>query len=292
VLSAQQFVARGEAVQAMKAEGIEYEQRMDLLEEVTYPKPLEGLLREAFDTYRASQPWIGDFDISPKSVIRDMYERAMSFGEYIAFYRLARSEGLVLRYLSDAYRTLRSTVPDDLKNEDLLDLIEWLGELVRQTDSSVLDEWEALIDPAAVEAAARREESEEAVVPPAPKLLTSNPRAFRILVRNELFRRVTLAAREAWDELGELDSSSGFDAERWASSMDHYYDVHDSVGIGPHARSAALLILEEGADVWRARQIFDDPAGDHDWGISAEVDLAASNETGAAVVRVVAVDQL
>ncbi|GLK18914.1 superfamily II RNA helicase [Herbiconiux flava] len=292
VLSAQQFVARGEAVQAMKAEGIEYEQRMELLDEVTYPKPLLGLLSEAFDTYRASQPWIGDFDISPKSVIRDMYERAMSFGEYIAFYRLPRSEGLVLRYLSDAYRTLRSTVPDELKNDDLLDLIEWLGELVRQTDSSVLDEWEALIDPAAVEAAARREESEEAVVPPAPKLLTSNPRAFRILVRNELFRRVTLAAREAWDELGELDGSSGFTADRWATAMDDYYDVHDSVGIGPHARSAALLILEEQPTVWRARQIFDDPAGDHDWGITAEIDLAASNEAGTAVVRVTAVDQL
>lgn len=292
VLSAQQFVARGEAVQAMKAEGIEYEQRMELLDEVTYPKPLLGLLSEAFDTYRASQPWIGDFDISPKSVIRDMYERAMSFGEYIAFYRLPRSEGLVLRYLSDAYRTLRSTVPDELKNDDLLDLIEWLGELVRQTDSSVLDEWEALIDPAAVEAAARREESEEAVVPPAPKLLTSNPRAFRILVRNELFRRVTLAAREAWDELGELDASSGFTADRWATAMDDYYDVHDSVGIGPHARSAALLILEEQPTVWRARQIFDDPAGDHDWGITAEIDLAASNEAGTAVVRVTAVDQL
>ncbi|MCS5719910.1 DUF3516 domain-containing protein [Herbiconiux sp. CPCC 205763] len=292
VLSAQQFVARGEAVQAMKAEGIEYEQRMELLDEVSYPKPLAGLLGEAFDTYRATQPWIGDFDISPKSVIRDMYERAMSFGEYTTFYRLARSEGLVLRYLSDAYRTLRTTVPDEYKNDDLLDLIEWLGELVRQTDSSVLDEWEALINPEAVAAAAAREDSEEAIVPPAPRLLTSNPRAFRILVRNELFRRVTLAAREAWTELGELDAASGFSATRWAEAMDDYYDVHDAVGIGPHARSAALLILEETPTVWRARQIFDDPAGDHDWGISAEIDLAASNEAGVAVVRVTAVDQL
>jgi superfamily II RNA helicase len=292
VLSAQQFVARGEAVQAMKAEGIEYEQRMELLDEITYPKPLAGLLGEAFDTYRATQPWIGDFDISPKSVIRDMYERAMSFGEYTTFYRLARSEGLVLRYLSDAYRTLRTTVPDEFKNDDLLDLIEWLGELVRQTDSSVLDEWEALINPEAVAAAAAREDSEEAIVPPAPRLLTSNPRAFRILVRNELFRRVTLAAREAWTELGELDAAAGFSADRWASAMDDYYDVHDAVGIGPHARSAALLILEEGPAVWRARQIFDDPAGDHDWGISAEIDLAASNEAGVAVVKITAVDQL
>jgi superfamily II RNA helicase len=292
VLSAQQFVARGEAVQAMKAEGLDYDQRMDLLDDVTYPKPLAGLLGEAFDTYRASQPWIGDFDISPKSVIRDMYERAMSFGEYVAFYRLARSEGLVLRYLSDAYRTLRTTVPDEHKNDDLLDLIEWLGELVRQTDSSVLDEWEALINPDAVAAAAARENEDDAIVPPAPRLLTSNPRAFRILVRNELFRRVTLAAREAWDELGELDAASGWNADRWAQAMDDYFDVHDSVGIGPHARSAALLILDEEPGLWRARQIFDDPAGDHDWGISAEIDLAASNEAGVAVVRVTGVNEL
>jgi superfamily II RNA helicase len=301
VLSAQQFVARGEAVAAMKAEGLDYDQRMDLLDDVTYPKPLSGLLGEAFATYRLSQPWIGDFDISPKSVVRDMYERAMTFGEYIAFYRLARSEGLVLRYLSDAYRTLRSTVPDEYKSDDLIDLIEWLGELVRQTDSSVLDEWEALIDPAAVAAAADREESAP-IVPPAPKRLTSNLRAFRILVRNELFRRVTLAAREAWEELGELDSASGFGAARWAEAMDDYYDVHDSLGIGPHARGAALLMLDEKSApsenlpreplVWRARQIFDDPAGDHDWGITAEIDLAASDEAGVAVVHVLAVDQL
>lgn len=299
VLSAQQFAARGEAVQAMKAEGIEYDERMELLEQVTHPKPLAGLLGEAFDTYRASQPWIGDFDIAPKSVVRDMYERAMSFGEYIAFYKLSRSEGLVLRYLSDAYRTLRSTVPDDLKNEDLVDLIEWLGELVRQTDSSVLDEWEAMVDPdaAAAAQAAAASSAAEAVVPPAPRRLTANPRAFRVLVRNELFRRVTLAAREAWDELGELDAASGWNADRWADAMDAYYDEHDSLGIGPHARSAALLLLDEGpaavADgVWRARQIFDDPAGDHDWGLTAEFDLAASDAAGTAVLRLLAVDRL
>jgi hypothetical protein len=158
----------------------------------------------------------------------------------------------------------------------------------------VLDEWEALINPDAVLEAL---DDEQAVVPPAPRLLTSNPRAFRILVRNELFRRVSLAARDAFDELGELDAAAGFGADRWQAAMDDYYDVHDSVGIGPHARSAALLILEEdekvaGAGLWRARQIFDDPAGDHDWGITAEIDLAASNEAGVAVVRVLAVDQL
>jgi superfamily II RNA helicase len=147
VLSAQQFQARGEAVAAMKAEGIEYDERMEALETVTHPKPHDELLNEAFVTYASSQPWVADFELSPKAVVRDLYERAMTFGEFIAFYRLARSEGVVLRYLSDAYRALNQTVPLDLRTEELRDIIEWIGELVRQVDSSLLDEWEELVHP-------------------------------------------------------------------------------------------------------------------------------------------------
>src|SRR5690606_37371755 len=103
VLTAQESKARGEAVAAMKAEGIEYEQRMELLEDVTHPQPLADLLEEAYELYRRGHPWVADHQLSPKSVVRDMYERAMTFVEYISFYQLARSEGLVLRYLADAY---------------------------------------------------------------------------------------------------------------------------------------------------------------------------------------------
>ena len=288
VLRGQQFAARGEAVAAMKREGIEYDERMALLAEITHPKPLDELLRYAFETYKLSQPWIADFELSPKSVVRDMYERAMSFGEFVGFYKLARSEGVVLRYLSDAYRAARQTIPAEAKTEDLLDLIEWLGELVRQVDSSLLDEWEELIHP---DAAAHAAEA-HVVLPPAPHRLTTNVRAFRILVRNELFRRVQLAALEHYDELGELDAASGFGTDAWANAMDGYFGEHDQVLAGADARSSALLILEEGASVWTARQIFDDPVGDHDWGISAEVDLAASDEQGFAVIRVTGVNRL
>ena len=144
VLAAQLFRARGEAVAQMKADGIEYEERMELLEEVTYPMPLADLLEAAYDIYRRGHPWVADHELAPKSVARDMYERAMSFTEYIGFYGLSRSEGLVLRYLADAYKALRQTVPEEARTEELSDLIEWLGELVRQVDSSLLDEWERL----------------------------------------------------------------------------------------------------------------------------------------------------
>ena len=147
VLSAQQHKARGEAVAQMKADGIEYEERMERLEEVTYPKPLEELLTAAYEIYRRGHPWVEDYEIAPKSVVRDMSEQAMGFGDAIGYYGLARSEGILLRYLAGAFRALRQTVPEEAKTDELRDLVEWLGELVRQTDSSLLDEWEELRNP-------------------------------------------------------------------------------------------------------------------------------------------------
>src|SRR5450756_1033251 len=133
----------------MKAEGIEYDARMELLDAVTWPKPLEEILEAGYEIYRRGHPWVGDYHVSPKAIVRDMFERAMTFGEYVQFYGLTRSEGVVLRYLADAYKALRQTVPDQAKTEELIDLIEWLGELVRQVDSSLIDEWERLRNPAA-----------------------------------------------------------------------------------------------------------------------------------------------
>ncbi|MGF3057353.1 DEAD/DEAH box helicase [Microbacterium sp. YY-01] len=281
VLSQQEFQARGEAVAAMKAEGIEYDERMELLEQITYPRPLDELLHAAFETFSAAQPWIRDSELHPKSVVRDMYERAMSFGEYVAFYKTARSEGVVLRYLSDAYRAASQTIPEHLKNDELRDLIEWLGELVRQVDSSLLDEWEELVS-----AGPARADNSEPIVPPAPRTLTSNERAFRILVRNELFRRVLLAARDDVEELGRLDPDFG--EARWDDALARYYDEHDEILTGADARSSALLLIDtaENPREWVVHQIIDDPAGHHDWRITARVDLDASDAVGEAVIAI------
>jgi superfamily II RNA helicase len=291
VLSAQQHKARGEAVAQMKADGMEYEERMDLLDKVTYPKPLEELLEAAYDVYRRSSPWVADYELAPKSVARDMYERAMTFVDYVNFYTLPRSEGLLLRYLADAFKALKHTMPEEMRTDDVNDLIEWLGELVRQVDSSLLDEWEELVNPG---------EEAPAVTPHAfdekPPPVTANKRAFRVMVRNELFHRVELAALRNYDALGEMDSASGWDADRWFEAMEEYFDAHDQLGTGPDARGPALLMIDEQPEdrpgVWAVRQIFADPEDHHDWGISAEVDLAASDEAGTAVLVVTDVNQL
>ncbi|GAS93945.1 DEAD/DEAH box helicase [Mycolicibacterium canariasense] len=281
ILAAQLNKARGEAVAQMKADGIEYDERIELLDEVTYPKPLQELLEHTFEVYLRSNPWAADGKLSPKSVVREMWERAHTFREFVSEYGLTRSEGAVLRYLSDVFKALRSGVPAAARTDELADIVEWLGELVRQVDSSLLDEWEKLTS---------GELSETAPVTVPVRALTANDRAFTAMVRNALFRRVELFARRRWAELGALDD--GWSAPRWEELGSAYYAEHDEVGTGPDARGPALLIFDRHPDVWRVRQILDDPAGDHDWGFEMEVDLAASDEEGSPVVRMTGAGRL
>ncbi|MDT7760200.1 MAG: hypothetical protein QOH27_6098, partial [Mycobacterium sp.] len=224
ILAAQLKKARGEAVAAMKAEGIEYDQRMELLDDVTYPKPLEEVLEHVFALYLQSNPWAADGQLSPKSIVREMWERAFTFREFVSVYGLTRSEGAVLRYLSDAFKALRSGVPASARTEEVTDVVEWLGELVRQVDSSLLDEWEQLTNP-------DQPHDVPVAVPARPRPLTGNERAFTAMVRNALFRRVELFARRRWYDLGELDGGSGWTADRWEEAVRAYFDEHDDVGI-------------------------------------------------------------
>jgi superfamily II RNA helicase len=297
ILAAQENKARGEAVAEMKAAGVEYEERMERLAGISYPKPLSELLEHAYGLYRRAHPWIGDHPVGPKSVVREMYEQAMTFSDYVASYDLARVEGIVLRYLADAYKALRHTVPESTKSEDLHDLIEWLGEIVRQVDSSLVDEWEALRNPDAVVESARDDD--------APPPVTLNPRAFKVLVRNALFRRIELAAKDDVEALAQLDAEDAeglaptdewegpWSADDWDGALGDYYDEHGEILTGPDARGPKLLLAEEGVvnsnrdKVWKVRQVVDDPAGNRDWILSAEVDLAASDAAGRAVLRVI-----
>lgn len=273
VLMAQQHFARGEAVAQMKADGIEYEERMELLEEVTWPKPLSDLLFPAFEMYRGGHPWITEFALSPKSVVRDMIERAMTFAELISHYGLTRSEGLVLRYLADAYRALRQTVPTEARTEELEDIIEWLGELIRQVDSSLLDEWESLTDPGA-----EADTEEVAFGADIPRPISANPRAFRVMVRNAMFRRIDLASRRQWNELENLED--GIDAAEWEEQLLPYFEEYATIGTGPSARGPALFQVTEEGEFWRVRQVLEDPEGDHGWALLAVVDIPESDAAG------------
>jgi len=296
VLLAQQRAARDEAIAAMKADGIPYEERIELVEEVTWPKPLADLLEHTLAVYRQSHPWIDPEQLAPKSIVREMYEQGMGFVEFVSRYGLSRSEGVLLRYLSDAYRTLRHTIPEPLVTEELSAIVDWLGELVRQTDSSLVQEWEELVNPTdeTTQAAAEAESG--------PPPITANRRVFTAMLRNAMFRRVELAARDDPDALATLEARAAglsdppvavvMDGDRWDAALADYYEEHDDIGIDASARSPKMLQVTEGPELWQLRQIIADPAGDHDWAIEAEVDIAASNAVGAAVVRATALRRL
>jgi superfamily II RNA helicase len=295
VLAAQLDRLRTETIERLKREGVEYEERMAELDKLEHPKPLRDLTYGLFDAYAAQHPWVADHTIRPKSVARDLYERAMTFTDFVGFYGLARSEGLVLRYLTDAYKGLVQNVPEDAKTDELLDLTEWLGELVRQVDSSLLDEWEALQHPDVV---AEAEASVEGppVTDGAPRTgVTGNDRAFRLMVRNELFRWVELLARRADAELAERLPGRDWTPEAVADAVAPYRAEHDGIGIDADARAADLCQIGGTAGAgrsWTVRQVLVDPAGDHDWAIEGSVDLDASDEEGRAVVALTGIARL
>lgn len=218
----------------------------------------------------------------------------MSFTDFVSRYQLARSEGLVLRYLTDAYRTLRHTVPESYVNDELDLLIEWLGETVRQTDSSLLDEWEALADPDGIEG--------HDLSAPAPPRPLSAQRVFEVMIRNAMWARVEAVARDDLDALLRLDNDAAKRTEppaelvmrrsTWDDALEAYYAEHERVFIDADARNPHLLLITREPGHWKVRQTLHDPEGHHDWVIDAVVDVEGSDEAGELVLIAESMHQL
>ena len=264
VLLAQLDKAKETLISELKRDGVEYEQRREQLEQVTWPKPEADFLEPAFEVFARHHPWVGRDRVQPKSVVRDMLEHAETFNQHIARYGLKRSEGAVLRYLTDCYKAMVQTVPVDVESEEFDDLTEWLGEMIRRVDSSLLDEWEKLRNP---------DDDDAPMEAPPLASFTANKRAFTVLVRNEMFRVVTELAHHREGEL--------------ADDMAAYWVEHDHIHMDADARAAQWCEID--LDTGFATQTLCDPAGFNEWVLDAEVDLAASDEEERAVVIPVAV---
>ena len=278
VLRAQTKQARSRAIAEMKADGIDYEERLERLEDVTYEKPLEELLDKAFAAYCEKVPWANDYELSPKSVLRDMLESANDFKGYIQKLGIARSEGILLRYLAEAFRSLVRTVPMEKRNEELVDIISWLGFVVRSVDSSLVDEWESA-----------GESGLDTAPPRDADAVVADRRGCTLLVRNALMRRVTLAARNDARALGNLDADWGMSESRWQHTLDAYHEEHEEILTDADARSTAMFSIddadEQTAHIWHVHQIFADEHGDHDFGIMGDVDLDATQDGGEVVFK-------
>ena len=294
VIAAQVHRLKGELVARLKMEGVEYEERMERLNDVEAPKPLREFLYGTFDVFRNHHPWVGDENVKPKSVARELYETGYDFRQYIEHHGLKRSEGVVLRYLSQAYKALVQNVPEGSKTEALYDLEAWLGETVRQIDSSLLDEWEKLRNPDEIPAGGDGPAGSEPERPD----VTRNVRAFRVMIRNEVFRWVQLLAHRRLDDhetLAEVPvvGDGRRSADDVTEAIAAYWEEHTVMPTDAHARGGGFFVMDDsGADRWPVSQTIADPEGFNEWVMEGEVDLAASREEGRAVVRLGAIRRL
>ena len=297
IIAAQLDRLRSELVDRLKMEGVEYEERMERLAEVEPPRPLADFLHGTFQVFREHHPWVGDEEIRPKSVAREMFETGFDFRQYVEFHGLKRSEGVVLRYLTEAFKALVQNVPKASKTEALYDLEAWLGETVRQVDSSLLDEWDALRDPTAVTVSRLSTHPGTESEPERPDV-TTNQRAFRVMVRNEVFRWVRLLARRRTDDLETLAEVPAVGDQPWSSeaiaeAIAPYFEDHRELPTDARARGPAYFHLDQVAeDRWPVTQRIADPEGFDEWVLEGLVDLPSSRELGRAVVRLAAIRRL
>ena len=294
VQAAQVNRLKSELVARLKMEGVEYEERMDRLAEVRPPRPLAEFLYGTFDVFRSHHPWVGDENVKPKSVAREMFEFGYGFRDYIGHHGLKRSEGTVLRYLTDAYKGLVQNVPPMARTDEVADLEAWLGATVRQVDSSLLEEWERLRNPNGTD-------TFDGAASPTPDDrpdVTAEPRAFRVMVRNEVFRWVQLLARREHAALAEVPAvgDQAWAAEAVAEAIAPYWDDFAEIPTDAHARGAGFFVLDDsggtGSDAWPVTQTIADPDGFHEWVLEGTVDLATSREEGRAVVTLKAIRRL
>jgi superfamily II RNA helicase len=300
---------KDEKMAQMKMEGIEYDQRMEELEKLEYPKPNREFIYSTFNAFADRHPWVGQENIRPKSIAREMFESFRSFSDYIRDYELQRAEGVLLRHLNRVYKVLAQNVPDTAKNDQIREMELYLASMIRQVDSSLLDEWEKMRDPNF-----QRAETKEVRPPGAEEAaqdITRDTKAFTAAIRNRIFvflRGLVIADYEA--ALGSLsegrvpqDPKSASDAEsqglaelappkdadgqpwtadRLDAAMEAYELEHERICLDPNARNArhTYIVPSEDKKSWRVQQMLVDPEEANDWVAEFEVDLAQSRTLG------------
>lgn len=283
---------KDEKMQEMKLDGVEYDDRIAELEKLEYPKPRRDFIYDTFNVFSAAHPWVGQENVRPKSVAREMYESFHSFAEYIREYQLQRAEGLLLRYLSDVYKTLVQTVPDSFKSDEVFGVIDYLGSMVRQVDSSLIDEWERLKNPnwikletsevgSSLESDARKKD------------IVSNIKEFRVLVGNEIFRVLRAIASKDYETAISIihcvdsQSETVWSVDKMALCLEGYYSSdHSRICTDTRARSPSNTLIrpDKEGEKWSIQQILIDPLGHNDWTLDLIVDLDLSRQSSKPVL--------
>jgi superfamily II RNA helicase len=287
ILRKQLDKVKGQAIAEMKMQGMDYNQRMEELEKLEYPKPNRDFIYSTFNAFSDRHPWVGTENIRPKSIAREMFEEFRTFADYIKVYELQRAEGLLLRYLSSVYKVLAQTVPDAAKNDTLREMEIYLAAMLRQIDSSLLEEWERMRDP---NYQPRGETAE--VRPPgaeeAARDITRDARTFTAAIRNQIFSFLrALVSGDFEAALGIANESATPDDEQWTTdrlrrALEEFHVEHERIRLDPAARNIQHTYITPSEDKsrWRVQQMLIDPEEANDWVAEFEVDLAASRAAG------------
>lgn len=285
---------KSERLAELKAEGVEYDERMAKLDEMEHPKPERDFIYNTFNEFTEKHPWVGRENIRPKSIAREMFERYSSFADYVRSYGLMRAEGLLLRHLTGVYRVLVHTVPEGFRTEPVDELIVYLDSLLRTVDASLLEEWEKLRDPDY-----QPKEADVVPTPTAPRDVTRNPTEFTRLVRNEIFKVVRMLANRDFADLVEAYPCEGIFANeaempRWldlalGERMEPYFETHGWIRLDPAARSTGNTYIEKIPEEgrWIVQQNLVDAEELNDWEVVLEIDLKTSRETNAVAVKII-----
>jgi len=275
----------------MKMEGMEYDQRMEELEKLEYPKPNREFVYSTFNAFADRHPWVGQENIRPKSIAREMFEAYRSFSDYIRDYELQRAEGVLLRYLNRVFKVLSQTVPDAAKNDTVREMEVYLGAMLRQIDSSLLDEWEKMRDPNY-----QRAETKELRPPGAEAAdqdITRDTKQFTATIRNRIFAFLRGLVIGDWDAaMANLSSAEDGAGQPWTparleTALEAYHADHKFICLDPNARNARHTYIISGEDqkTWRVQQMLIDPEENNDWVAEFEVDLVVSRQHGEPAIK-------
>jgi superfamily II RNA helicase len=289
---------KGQKVAEMKMAGIEYDERMEELEKLEHPKPNREFVYSTFNAFADKHPWVGQENIRPKSIAREMFENFRSFSDYIRDYELQRAEGLLLRHLNSVYKVLSQTVPDAAKTDPVREMELYLGTMLRQVDSSLLEEWEKMRDPNY-----QRGESNEVRPPGAEEAeqdITRDTKGFTAAIRNRIFSFLRGLVNEDFDQaLTYLSSPQDGEGKAWTAErlnkiLDDYYTGHQRICLDPNARNLRHTYVKPSEDqrFWRVQQMIVDPEEHNDWVTEFEVDLAAARVAGEPVLKLIRIGSL
>lgn len=251
-------------VAQMKEDGMDYDDRMQSLEEVEHPKPGKEFIYQTYNDFILLNPWAKEAGVRPKSIVREMFEEWCSFEDYVKNYKLERSEAVLLRHLSEVYKVLVQTVPPALKTEEVQDAESFLEQMVRGVDSSLIDEWEKLRNPG--EGVEKIEKLQVNEVP-----FTRQKAEFLRATRRAVFDLVREIGRENYGAAADM---VGGNALELREMMEGYFEEHGIIRMDPEARSSKYLRIEGD---W-VEQVLIDEEGLNNWSLILELDRPKSDE--------------